>query len=131
MLIARTRESKRERELEEQVLDEEQAQRDDQRLLCAACGQLITRREHEIARNGSHQHTFTNPHGLTFSIGCFSDASGCVQTGEATYEWTWFDGFKWRVALCGHCHTHLGWGYRSNAGDGFYGLILERIIAPS
>lgn len=131
MLIARTRDPERATESTLLVDDEQQAQRDDQRLLCAACGQVVTRREHRIARGGAHQHTFTNPHGLVFNIGCFSEASGCMQTGEATYEWTWFDGFKWRVALCAHCHAHLGWGYRSNAGEGFYGLILERIVAPS
>jgi hypothetical protein len=131
MLIARARGPQQAKAIENEVQDEEQTGRDDLGLLCANCGQTITRREHRVSRGGSHQHTFTNPHGLVFDIGCFSEAPGCVQEGEATLEWTWFDGFRWRVALCAQCHTHLGWGYHADGGEGFYGLILERIVAPS
>ena len=111
--------------------DERDLAKDKPHLHCAACGYPITSRKDGTSVNGSHEHTFTNPHGLIFRIGCFGTAPGCIQTGEATDAWTWFPGFEWRLALCHHCQTHLGWGYRSEGGDGFFGLILDRLISPS
>lgn len=100
---------------------------DKQRLLCAACSHPITDPGQRIAQNGSHQHDFTNPHGMLFRIGCFATAPGCVQVGPAIEQWSWFSGFAWRIALCRQCQTHLGWGYRPRSGEGFFGLILDRL----
>lgn len=95
-------------------------------LLCAACGSRISSNAERIAVAGGHEHEFPNPTGILYRIGCFSDASGCRQVGESTFEWSWFAGFAWRIALCRHCGTHMGWGYGGETT--FYGLILDRLI---
>jgi hypothetical protein len=109
---------------------ERQSEKDDARLLCATCGCVITSPSQRISVDGSHHHTFTNPVGLVFEIGCFRDAPGCRQAGSATGDWTWFDGFSWRIAVCHQCQSHLGWSYQSNDSEGFFGLIVDRLVSP-
>lgn len=109
---------------------ERQSEKDDARLLCANCGCVITSPSQRISVDGSHHHTFTNPVGLVFEIGCFRDAPGCRQAGSATGDWTWFDGFIWRIAVCRQCQSHLGWSYQSNDSEGFFGLIVDRLVSP-
>jgi hypothetical protein len=72
-------------------------------------------------------HTFANPHGLVFEIGCFREAAGCSLLGAPTDEFTWFHGFRWRVACCMRCLCHLGWCFTSGAGGRFFGLIVDRL----
>jgi len=96
-------------------------------LLCKHCRNEITTAEHSSIINGKHAHRFTNPAGITFNIGCFSQAWGCIVYGIPTYEYTWFAGFTWCIALCTNCHTHLGWYYQSGK-DFFFGLILDNLI---
>jgi hypothetical protein len=91
----------------------------------------VTRVQERIAVNGAHRHTFANPHGIVFEIGCFKRASGCAAVGPASDEFTWFAGYRWRVGLCAACLTHLGWVFTAAGGDGFHGLICERLIEPS
>jgi len=98
----------------------------EKRLFCAQCRHPVTREEERIRVNGAHQHTCTNPHGLTFHIGCFREAGGCAGVGEAILEHTWFAGYAWRVALCASCGAQLGWRYQAPA-DRFHGLILDRL----
>ncbi len=95
-------------------------------IFCKACGSLITGREKKIAVNGSHTHTFFNPAGIVFELGCFSDAPGCHLAGEATSEFTWFADHVWRFALCRSCNVHLGWFFESGEKN-FYGLILATL----
>lgn len=98
------------------------------RVLCRACRQTITRSAERIPVDGAHRHTFANPHGLVFEIGCFASAPGCATAGPASAEFTWFAGHSWRLALCRGCRTHLGWRFATPGGHAFYGLILERLI---
>lgn len=98
----------------------------EKRLLCRKCGHAITSRGRAIVADGSHIHLFTNPAGLAFRIGCFSDAPGCLVAGEPTTEFTWFPGHAWSFALCAGCGAHLGWYYDSGSG-GFFGLILANL----
>jgi len=104
--------------------------RQEERILCGHCLQLITSPAEIIEVQGSHQHTFANPQGILFQIGCFRSAAGCGHLGPATYEWSWFNGFGWSVALCSKCLTHLGWLYTTAGSEHFYGLILSRLISP-
>ncbi|MFC1516862.1 cereblon family protein [Thermodesulfobacteriota bacterium] len=97
-------------------------------LLCRQCHQIITSPAERTVVQGSHQHTFANPHGIVYEIGCFRNVIGCGYAGPATDEFTWFSGFSWRVALCTLCLTHLGWRFVSPGGEGFSGLILDRLI---
>lgn len=78
--------------------------------------------------HGGSEHTFSNPDGFVFHIGCFRNAHGCTAVGIPTLEHTWFSGYSWRIAVCARCQTHLGWWYRAPA-DQFYGLIVDRLSA--
>lgn len=98
------------------------------RLHCAHCERFITTEDQRIVQSGRHEHRFDNPHGLSFHIGCFAQALGCGAVGVATEQWTWFPGYAWQIALCLSCGLHLGWRYRGRGGDGFYGLILDRLV---
>jgi hypothetical protein len=96
-------------------------------LVCAQCRNLVTSRASAISMGGSHAHSFANPHGFEFRIGCFADAPGCREVGEESAYWTWFPGFTWRVSLCRNCGEHLGWLFRSPDAR-FFGLILDHLI---
>jgi hypothetical protein len=100
-------------------------------ILCRQCHQAITRPEERMVMQGSHRHTFANPHGIVFEIGCFKNVRGCGYAGMASDEFTWFAGYHWRVCFCAMCLTHLGWIFGSKGGDIFHGLILDRIIEPN
>ncbi len=95
-------------------------------LLCVQCQGPITWEEARIEVNGGHLHSFFNPHGIIFHIGCFSEAPGCVPASLPSKEFTWFSGFSWQVAHCGNCNEHLGWSFQGEAGA-FHGLILNRL----
>lgn len=97
-------------------------------LLCRQCMALITAASERIAVAGAHQHTFANPHGIVFEIGCFRNAWGCGTLGSPTNEFTWFAGYFWQVAVCASCLTHIGWLFTSPDTAGFYGLILDRLM---
>ena len=98
-------------------------------LLCRQCLAFIARPEDRIAVDGAHHHTFANPHGIVFEIGCFQQAPGCAAAGAPTDEFTWFAGHRWQVAVCGACLTHLGWRFTGiNTGGGFFGLILDQLV---
>ena len=95
-------------------------------LICKRCGYKITTRSASITVGNAHQHTFANPAGLLFEIGCFQSAPGCLNTGPFTDEFSWFKGYKWRISICGSCLTHVGWMFGS-ATHLFFGLILDRL----
>ncbi len=116
----------------EALIDLEEKEEDTgkgRRLLCSACGNAITTQDQGFSVNGSHEHTHTNPHGITYHIGCFRQASGCGHVGPATDEYTWFPGYRWQVAVCGNCGEHVGWLFRGSGGDSFHGLILARLVS--
>ena len=95
-------------------------------LVCRECGQEITSPDHAFEVGGSHQHTFFNPVGILYEIGCFSQARGCANLGHPSVEFSWFPGFAWRYAHCDRCATHLGWRWESG-GETFFGLILVHL----
>ncbi|MBN2160429.1 MAG: hypothetical protein JW807_13630 [Spirochaetes bacterium] len=95
-------------------------------ILCRFCRNAVTSDDLRIEMDGSHEHSFMNPAGIVFRIGCFSMAGGCLIMGIPTTEYTWFPGFAWCYVVCSSCLTHLGWHYRSGA-TGFFGLILDRL----
>jgi len=96
------------------------------KLVCAACGYPITSEADRIEIVGSHRHTFANPHGFVYHIGCFSQASGCLSIGAPSMEFAWFAGHSWQVAICGRCGVHLGWAFRSEHRS-FHGLIVDKL----
>ena len=95
-------------------------------ILCANCGNPITTSESVITVDGEHIHSFTNPSGITYDIGCFASADGCAVFEETTTEATWFEGFSWSGSICSNCFTHLGWLYESEDHI-FFGLIVDNL----
>lgn len=109
------------------ILGETETEQEKESILCKICKNEITSAEYATSVNGQHAHILKNPAGITFHIGCYSQAWGCIVYGIPTYEFTWFAGFSWCVALCSHCFAHLGWYYQSG-GESFYGLILANLV---
>ena len=102
----------------------------DEFVLCRQCLQVLTTYAERIHMQGAHRHTFVNPQGVVFEIGCYRTVRGCRYAGPPTKEWSWFLGYSWRIAICSICLVHLGWLYLSDADSDFHGLILDRIIEP-
>jgi hypothetical protein len=109
---------------------EEESPEEEAYILCRDCLHPITRPAERISVDGQHRHTFANPHGIVFEIGCFRSAQGCGTVGPGSDEFTWFAGHHWRVCVCVTCLVHLGWRFDSPNGNTFFGLILDRLIEP-
>ena len=80
---------------------EEYDSKDKEYILCRQCRRIITTPAERIDVQGVHRHTFANPQGIIYEIGCFRAATGCVYAGPATTEWSWFAGYSWRVSVLG------------------------------
>lgn len=105
---------------------EEREKEEEKSIFCKNCNHKVTSYDQIAHINGQHQHTFKNPAGIVYTIGCFSTASGCINQGLPTDEHTWFPGFSWNFALCNNCYRHLGWFFQANSKS-FYGLILNNL----
>lgn len=97
------------------------------KLICRACGTPVTETGQRIEVSGKHSHTFFNPGGHVFELGCFRTAPGCAAVSESSTEFAWFAGYAWRVGVCTGCLTHIGWRFQSG-DDSFYGLILKSLV---
>jgi uncharacterized CHY-type Zn-finger protein len=124
-LYTEDEEKKDKRETEEK---EKKKSKKERKLLCKHCEHIISSPEYRMNFQGAFDHTFLNPSGQMFQIGCFRKADGCAVLGEVSSEWTWFQGFLWQVALCGQCLKHLGWFYQSETDSPFFGLILDALV---
>ena len=113
--------------LTDEEVEDKKEEAGEEYILCRLCDHPVTRGVDRIEKEGSHQHTFANPHGIVYEIGCFRSAPGCGYSGPATSEFTWFKGYNWRIAMCRACLTHLGWVFNAAGSDQFYGLILDRL----
>ena len=109
---------------------EEQDLEGEKYIRCRDCGNPLTHPSERISIDGSHAHTFANPSGIIYEIGCFRSVIGCGYVGPATDEFSWFKGYSWKVAYCGKCLNHLGWLFLSPVNDPFHGLILDRLTDP-
>lgn len=116
-------------DLKSEKADQEEAAGHGSDLCCRACRHGITSQQAAVPVNGRQMHVCTNPSGVTFEFGCYSQAPGCAVTGKPTAEHTWFPGYTWQIAQCAGCGTHLGWYFRG--GSGFFGLILNRLVSGS
>lgn len=96
-------------------------------LSCARCRRPITTTAARIEMAGSHVHTFKNPDGFTFRVGCFREASGLRRVSPQSSEATWFAGYTWQIEVCAGCQEQLGWLYRSGEHT-FHGLIVDSLI---
>ena len=100
-------------------------------ILCKNCQFHLSRSEFAIAFEGQHEHLQCNPHGHTFIFKCFSRVPGAILSGEPTLEFTWFPGYSWQYCQCQNCGSHLGWYFRNQQNDAFFGLIADKIIQIS
>jgi len=98
--------------------------KEDHFIICRECGNPVTAPDFVITVSNHHKHTFINPAGITYRIGCFSSAEGCIVYGEPVIDHTWFSGFAWNYAICSNCGVHLGWYFQSK-DESFFGLILD------
>ena len=111
--------------------ESEKKEREEEKFIrCRQCRQPVTRPSERTSVQGSHTHTFANPSGIVYEIGCFRSVIGCGHVGPATDDFTWFKGFGWKITYCAKCLTHLGWFFISPAGGSFNGLILDRLTEP-
>jgi hypothetical protein len=95
-------------------------------LNCVHCDRKIARNDARIEVNDKHEHTFINPAGVIYRIGCFASAPGAGEVGRFSAEFAWFRGHVWRCLTCGDCQTHLGWSFTAEASR-FFGLILTEL----
>jgi hypothetical protein len=99
-------------------------------VVCRHCHSQITTTGARITIADRHDHTFINPGGWEYRIGCFAKAPGCSQRGEISTYWSWFEGYSWQMDVCASCGEHLGWLFRAVDDDllgQFHGLILNRL----
>jgi hypothetical protein len=96
-------------------------------LACARCREPITTDAEKQEIAGAHEHTFMNPHGFCFRIGCFAGARALRPEGGWSAEWSWFPPCEWQTHYCARCEEHLGWLFRG-PGRRFYGLVLDRLV---
>lgn len=114
------------------ILTEKKTQifsKDEEIIICAFCNNHVTDPFKQIMKDDSWYHTFANPYGCVFEIGCFSRAKGCISASASSNEFSWFPGFSWQVGVCNYCATHLGWIFSSESSK-FFGLIIEKLIFP-
>ncbi len=95
-------------------------------LNCVQCGSKVARCNDRIEVNDKHEHTFINPAGVLYRIGCFSASPGAFEVGQASSEFAWFRGYEWRCLCCAACEVHLGWTFTQGAMR-FCGLILDQL----
>ncbi len=107
--------------------EEELSEEEEELFLCRSCGSLITTGRARVEIDGGHVHTFVNPSGFIYRIGCFRDAQGCRAVGVPTPEFTWFAGHAWAFADCSACGSHLGWAYYRGEMRVFFGLIMAKL----
>lgn len=112
----------------DKAAQDEALEKEAEAVFCAACGSVVTKRSEKTEREGSFEHVFVNPAGIVYRIGCFNRAAGCREAGARTEYYSWFPGFRWSIALCIACKTHLGWFFsREGSAADFFALILERL----
>ena len=92
---------------------------------CAQCGHGLAPERARIEVDGAHEHVFTNPAGVTFTVRCFREAPGTAGVGDESTFWSWFRGYAWRIAACARCGAHAGWSFRGEA-SAFWGLVASR-----
>ncbi len=107
-------------------IEKDESEKEQQKgLLCRVCQLLITTSRERIEKDGKHLHTFFNPAGIVYEIGCFRRAPGCLAFGSPSSEFAWFGGYSWQVVYCLSCQQHLGWKFSGE--DRFFGLVVNSL----
>ncbi len=107
-------------------IEKDESEKEQQKgLLCRVCQLLITTSRERIEKDGKHLHTFFNPAGIVYEIGCFRRAPGCLEFGPPSSEFAWFGGYSWQVVYCLSCQQHLGWKFSGE--ERFFGLVVNKL----
>ncbi len=106
--------------------DEEDEKKVEKVMRCKQCDAAITRVKDRISRAEKHLHTFFNPAGIVYEIGCFRRAPGCNVDGQRSTDFSWFADYSWQISFCASCSKHLGWFF-SGGDDSFFGLVVDRL----
>jgi hypothetical protein len=74
-----------------------------------------------------------NPHGSHFKLITVANADLHLINESTSEQDTWFPGYKWTIALCPQCLTHVGWRFdKTNAAKddekSFFALILNKLL---
>ena len=109
---------------DEQKSDDEE---EEAHIVCRHCTHFLTQSSNRVSVDGAHTHVFSNPHGYVFEIVCFRNVTGVLHTGIITDDFSWFRGYGWRIAVCGNCRIHLGWGFSGDGREPFHALIVKHI----
>jgi hypothetical protein len=100
---------------------------------CCGCGGLVTHSDRLLPIGGKSRHIFQNPAGVECDFHTFSSCPGAVAPGEATEAYSWFPGYRWRLAFCRHCGLHLGWNYEATSTlkrpNLFWGILVSGILS--
>ena len=102
-------------------------------ILCKNCNAFVTKPEFAVHMEDGFSHTFANPAGYVFEIGCFATAPGCGEGSAPSNEFSWYPGYEWCIGICRNCAVQLGWVFlpvRQGRGSKFYGLVLDHLIFP-
>jgi len=110
-----------------QSAPEETTKDEEEKLYCTRCATWITSGPWRISVQDGHEHTFFNPAGVIFQVGCFKEAPGARAIGIPSDEFTWFKGHHWQAGLCSGCKEHLGWLFTGDSA--FYCLILKKLTS--
>jgi hypothetical protein len=98
---------------------------------CKVCGNPLTGRDLVIDIGGNTSHCFTNPSGLEFGFHTFALCPGATVLGDPTDAFSWFPGYRWRIAVCARCGSHVGWHYEAmnphHQPSEFWGIIVSSI----
>jgi len=114
----------------ETVHDESVTSDDERWLCCKNCGTSIALVS-AILPEGEMPLVFANPHGVVFELVLLGHAQALRLIGSRTEEFSWFQGYAWRVALCGGCGIHLGWRFEAVRGGSpalFFGLLRSGLV---
>lgn len=100
-------------------------------IVCRSCETEITDSSAVFAmRADGPIQVFPNPYGHMKKIITVRDAQSVRIESEAIGDFTWFEGYTWRIVTCASCRAHLGWLFETSGGDtprSFFGLLLEAL----
>lgn len=81
--------------------------------VCVNCENKICCKEDVFAMSRSGpQCSFVNPGGYIHDTLTVRTTCGLFQDSDWVDEFTWFPGYKWRIAHCTNCSHHIGWCYK-------------------
>ncbi|BES92127.1 protein cereblon homolog [Nesidiocoris tenuis] len=98
---------------------------------CLSCDLLIGHQEDFFAMSAEGaQSTYVNPGGFVHDTVTLLKASHLSLISHPSAEFSWFPGYYWQIAVCTHCHKHIGWKFTSQTlvPRYFWGLSRQSLV---